>query len=865
VAAHALPKDSLILRSGISGFLVAILVGSLVGFGVNLFPSNTADASTSSAQTVSASEYDPAVNNAPMPDLAVTVSQTADLTSQGITISWTGAEGPTVRPQSGTGGENFLQIAQCWGEDPNWPGHPDRTTCQYGGFETAASGRENNLSSMVNVHANDLAYTSPAQGFAITPRTSIPFISSTGVEVSDIALNPTTNRLQQFYCKDNNNAPVFSQSSCGNTFINVNSNQFFTKYTTNEIPWVPSSLDGTGSVKFEIQTILESPGLGCGAPKTINGTVSGQPCWLVVIPRGTNDVGEPYVTKSGLFWDAWEHHIAFKLDFKPVGVRCQIGAAEKQVSGSELMTQAVAQWQPELCLGSTGATFVVSTGDESSALTAAAGTKASPLALTSRPSEKTNDPLVYAPVAISSVALTFSVDRQIDPEKNVPSDIQAKNGLAFESVNLTPRLVAKLLTNSYIQSLPFGAPLTQVGYVSEANPGHNATNLTQDPEFLEINDPEWRYMKLNGPALGDLLIPQGRSDLAYQLWAYVLGDDKAKAFLAGEPDEWGMVVNSWYSTESSVNPSGTGMSVPRTNFPKADPIEKPNSYNPTTLQGTGTLNLVQYRPYVHDLQEGALQVLRGDGKVLGSWDTAKVPAAWGKSGRSFLGTRQVMAVTTAAASAKFQNINAKLLNPAGQFVAPTTESMSAAVSAMTPTSNPAVYGFDVTSAQAKSATTAYPLTMPIYAALNPQQSDANLREIYASFIRYAAKEGQTPGTDIGQLPEGYAPLPESWVNQALQAASAIQSGVKPAVPVNLGNIPQGTYSTSTVSQAAPGVSAPATTVAASGTAAGALTSGETPKDPVVGPLAVAVPAGVLSGIAAAAAIPLINRRRLRLM
>ncbi|MDF9809688.1 hypothetical protein M2116_000632 [Aurantimicrobium minutum] len=860
MASHALIKDRMILRSGISGLVVALLVGSATGLVADLFQTTQAHASTSSAQTVSATTFDHDASNSPMPDLAVTVSQTADLGSQGVTINWTGAESPTLRPQSGTGGENFLQIAQCWKEDPNWPGHPDRTSCQYGGFETAAATRENFLSSMTHVNAQDTQFTAP--GFM--PMTSIPFISNTGVEVSDIAVNPATTLRQQYYCLDSSNRPVFIQGNCPTGSINVNSNQFFTKYTTNEIPWVPSSSDGSGSVKFEMQTVLESPGLGCGAPVTSNGTTTGQSCWLVIIPRGTSDIGESYVTKSGLFWDAWKHHVAFKLDFKPVGVRCQIGSSEKQISGSELMSQAVAQWQPELCLGSTGATFVVSTGDESAALTSASGSTASPLAMTSRPSGKTNDPLVYAPIAISSIALTFSIDRQIDENQTVPSQVRAQNGLPFDNLKLTPRLVAKLLTNSYIQSLPFGASLTQVGYVDEAHPGHNATNLTHDPEFLAINDPEWQYMKLNGPALGDFLIPQGRSDLAYQLWAYVMSDSKAAAFMAGQPDDWGMVVNSWYSTDATVNGSGTAMTLPRSNFPKADPIEKPSTYNATTLQGTGALNLVQFRPYVHDLQESALQVLRGDGKALGGWDTTKIPAAWGKSGRSFLGTRQVMSVTTAPASARYQNVNAQLLNPAGEYVSPTTESMSAAVAAMTPTSNAAVYGFDFTSSPAKAATTAYPLTMPVYAALNPKQSDAKLREIYAAFIRYAASEGQTPGTDIGQLPEGYAPLPASWVNQSLQAASAIQSGVLPATPINLGSIPQGSYSSGTTSVSAPGVIAPETTVAASGAVAGALTSGETPEDPSVGPLSVAVPAGVLSGCAVAFTIPMISRRRLRL-
>jgi hypothetical protein len=861
MAAHAAPRRSMIFLSGIRALVVAILVGSSVGLAASIIPTFAANATDSTAQTVTARDYDPAIETAPMPDLAVTVSQTANLVSQGVTVSWTGGESPSLRPQAGTGGENFLQIAQCWGGEDR----PDRTTCQYGAFETAAAYRENSLGSMTYVNEQDLPYTAPGRNEFDSPFTSIPFISNTGVEVSDVALNSATNKLQHYFCLDAEQKPVFVQSSCGNTVINVNSNEFFQKYTTNEIPWAPSARDGSGSVKFEMQTVMESPGLGCGKPQTDGGTTTGQSCWLVVIPRGTNDVGESFVTKSGLFWDSWQHNLAFKLDFKPVGVRCEIGSSEKQISGSELMTQAVAQWQPELCLGSAGATFVVSTGDESGSLTSAAGVRASPLAMTSRPYDNANDPLVYAPIAISSAALTFSIDRQIDPDRTIPDDVLARDGLAFDSIKLTPRLVAKLLTYSYLQSLPFGAPLTQVGYIDEQNPGNNATNLTNDPEFLAINDAEWQSMKLNGAALGDLLVPQGRSDLAYQLWSYVVGDEKGRSFLAGVPDENGMVVNSWFSTNASLNPKETGMAVPRTNFPKADPIEKPDNYDPETQLGYGSLSLTQYRPYISDFQSGALKVLRGEGMTLGPWEISNidsVPSKWGKSSRSFLGTRQVMAVTTAGAASRFQNVTAQLLNPAGEFVAPSTAGMNAAVAAMTPTSNSAVYGFDFTSPQAQAAPTAYPLTMPIYAALNPLQSDAGLREIYAGFIRYAAQDGQTPGTGIGQLPEGYASLPAAWVNQSLQAASAIQSGIKPAAPVNLGNVGKGTYLVATV--AVPAATTAATNVAATGNVAGALSTAETPADPIVGPLTVAIPAGLLSGLATALAVPFISRRRLRL-
>ena len=95
---------------------------------------------------------------------------------------------------------------------------------------------------------------------------------------------------------------------------------------------------------------------------------------------------------------------------------------------------------------------------------------------------------------------------------------------------------------------------------------------------------------------------------------------------------------------------------------------------------------------------------------------------------------------------------------------------------MTPTAaQPKVMAYDQTGTPAKAAPTAYPLTMPVYAALNPQQTDADLRAVYANLIRYAARDGQSPGTDLGELPPGYAPLPQPWVDQALAAADAIET------------------------------------------------------------------------------------------
>src|SRR5262249_57380192 len=68
------------------------------------------------------------------PNLKVTVSQTTNLINQTVVVSWTGGA-PTL-PDTGNFGVNYLQIMQCWGDDP---AGPDRTQCQYGGSYSQVS------------------------------------------------------------------------------------------------------------------------------------------------------------------------------------------------------------------------------------------------------------------------------------------------------------------------------------------------------------------------------------------------------------------------------------------------------------------------------------------------------------------------------------------------------------------------------------------------------------------------------------------------------------------------------------------------------------------------------------------------------
>lgn len=815
-------------RTLVTGGLVVALAMAGAVFAM---PAIAAD--DSSKVTVAASAYDSDAEHSPFPDLKVTVSQTKDLQPQGIQVSWTGGSDSVV-PNSGSGGQDFVQIVQCWGDDPDHPGRPDRTTCQYGGFGTPGATRDS-FRSEGSVAAADTKYTRPGTGFATPTYTSIPFRSATGVTVASVVDNKKTD-------------------------VDVNTNQFFTRLTTNEVSWAGSSADGTGSAKFEVQTAAQSPGLGCGATVTgTDGVVTGAPCWLVIIPRGKRDAGEQSIINSGLFWDAWKHHVAVRLDFKPIGVRCAIGAAERQLAGSELASIAVNSWQPTLCGAAKGAAYTLINLPEADALASANGTATQPLALTSRPlGDGQKDVMSYAPIALTGLAITFAIDHAPSAGPDVPPEETKKARLPFTSMNLTPRLIAKLLTNSYIDSLPAYANKTHIGYKSLAEPGPNARNLTTDPDFLAVNEPEWKYEALTSPSIGDLLLPQGRSDAAWALWSYVFADKDAADFLAGKADPWGMKVNPWSATDATLNLSGTALQLPRDNFPKADPVEQA-----AIPGGAGPVNLVTWRPYTNDLDTSAYLTLRGDGQILGAWDLTATPPKYGKESRKLVGLQSVLGVSDTASAGKYQVVTASLLNPAGRFVAPAAGSLSAAAQAMTPDiAQSQVVSFIPGSTAAKAAPDAYPLAMPVYAATNPAQKDASLRGDYAAFIKYAVTDGQVPGTGFGELPVGYAPIPSAWKTQALAAAAAIASGSVALPTSSVGGATRTTTSSSSSSigdtSAAP---QPSPTPTASGEIAGALAGSETPADPNSGLIGAVVPLVIVAIIIAAIAAPMISRRR----
>ncbi|MFJ6652768.1 hypothetical protein ACIQLJ_08235 [Microbacterium sp. NPDC091313] len=828
------------LLSGVAGALVGGLVFATLSIGASTALSATAAAAADdTATTVTARGYDADWESSPFPDLSVTVSQTKGLVAQGVEISWTGGEESTP-PTQQSGGQNFLQFAQCWGDDPQHPGQPDRTTCQYGAFLTPGATRDGYRADG-SIADQDAGETVPASGPLDPAYTAIPFRAASGESVDAV--------------QDGKKVPG----------VDVNTNAFFTQYTSNEVPWAGTGADGTGSTKFEIQTVVQSRGLGCGARTSDDSAAtSGKSCWLVAIPRGTADRGEASNVSSGLFWDNWKHHLAIKLDFRPVGLNCAIGAAERQIVGSELASGAVASWQPTLCSAEGGSIYTLLTGSESDAVVAAnAAADGAPMALTSLPlAGEGEDRLVYAPIGLTSITVSFAIDRFPKQDGSVPDDALARARLPLTDMKLTPRLIAKLLTSSYLDALPYAADRSHLG--------ENPRNLLFDPDFLAINDPEWAQQAIAGVGVSDMLVPQGRSDVAELLWRYVMADADARAFLAGTPDAWGMVVNPYANTDAQKNPTETGFALPRDNFPKPDPVEVP-----AVAGGAAAINSVTWRPYTNDLDSAAYSTLRGDGQVLSAWDPLGNPPRYTRTPRNLPGTQAVISLSDGAAAEKYQLVTASLRNPAGEFVAPTNDALLAAAAAMTASADqPQVRSFDAASPEAARASAAYPLAVPVYAAASPYLTDAATRRSYASFMRYAAGAGQQPGVASGQLPAGYAPLPEGWRIQARAAATALENGLtaSSATPAPQTDAPAPVAGgSSTVASGGSAAAAPAAAAGASGgvnptadgAVAGALAGAKTAADPDTGGLPAALPISLIAALAAAGVaffIPRLPRR-----
>lgn len=738
--------------------------------------------------------------------LAITVNQTRNLTNQAVSITWTGGTPTLTGP--GRFAAHFLQVMQCWGDDdgtvPENPGPPPEQ-CVQGAVAGTFGGVPGGIF---------------PGGLALTR-----VISQQGWENYDPSIGVrdarTADVWRPFHAVDGTSTGQHVDSTFlpflvgGNYWLNP----WFGIATTNEIAGAVTGPDGRGSELFEVHTGVESSGLGCGqrVQPVEGGELKIPKCWIVVVPRGApsdENLGTPFADRADQFGvftspvspEAWQHRIAVPVEFNPVDTPCSIGDVERRIVGNELLLPAVGRWQPALCAGGELPPYsYATTGDTSARQQLAFAAPGAPgLVVVSRPLppplRDPDTPVVYAPLSASGVAIGFNVER--NPHFNAPEAAHLLAGVRVAELNLTPRLVAKLLTQSYTQQLAI-VRLPEYEWLA-GNPQHPRL----DPDFLQFN-PEFADLQIfESRTFSGLQLPAGNSDAARQVWEWVLADPEARAWLDGEPDPWGMQANPMYATRAEKNPTGVAFADPvPDSFPKSDPY----CYQPSA-SGSGVvppaLCGTDWMPYTRGFGESAAITRRAfDGARITENPFAQAPSeAWSRGIPQFAGRRSVLAVTDTASAAQY-GVQVARLSRAGDnrpdrtFIAPDAAGLAAGVASMVPGDESQVLEPSPTSV----APGAYPLTTLTYAAAAPTTLDDTARQEYAAFVEYAAGPGQVPGFEPGRLPNGYVPLPEELRMQAFAAATLIRELRELPPP------PQTTATTTTTSTTiAPASPAPAT-------------------------------------------------------
>ncbi len=718
-------------------------------------------------------------------NLAVTVNQTKKLTNQAASITWTGGE-PTV---SGPGrfGSRYMQIMQCWGDDdgtvPDNPGPPPEQCEQgavagtYGGLPIGVYPGGFSLSRVIS--RSGWSNFDPAVGSleASTTNVWLPFRSVNGTVV-DIQTDP------------NFNPAVVG----GNFWLNP----YYNLITTNEIAGSATGPDGKGADLFQVLTGVQSSGLGCGQrvqPVAGGGTKVPQ-CWLVVVPRGApvdENVGTPFETNADQYGVAtspvsplaWKNRIALPIEFNPIDSPCSLANEERRIAGSELALPAVASWQPLLCAGAHLPPYSYAPVSDSSARQqlSSAATGSPGMVVVSRPLSPSilnpKNPVVYSPLSASGLVIGFNIER--NPRTDAPAEEKNLAGVRVADLNLTPRLVAKLMTQSYQQQVTIQrAPAYDW---LAANPAH----LGLDPDFLQFNREFQQLQIADSRTFSGLQLPAGNSDAAQQLWEWLLADPEASAWLNGEPDQWGMKVNPVYSTNGAANPTGHAFADPIPNaFPKADPYcyQAPargnaNAIVPPPLCGT------DWMPYSRGFADAARvsRVAFDGAKIVDNTFALSSSEVWTRDLPQFLGRRSMLSLTDTPSAAQF-GLQVARLSRAGDnsatrtFIAPDMAGLTAGVASMAAGAVATVLE-PLPTADAPSA---YPLTMLTYAAIAPLALDAKARSDYAAFLQYASGPGQVPGLELGQLPNGYAPLSDSLKATAAATANDVRTMVAPLDP-----------------------------------------------------------------------------------
>ena len=626
--------------------------------------------------------------------------------------------------------------------------------------------------------------------------------------------------------------------SCAATPNEVNLSGTVGDLPANET-YAATNLNGQGSANFDVWTSEENPDLGCS---------DSVPCALVAVPvmgiscdpAGTGmpaadqpaagaqeeqaaaeceDTGffapgstanaeseqNAELSVSGWLWWAasnWRNRFVVPLTFAPPGNICSVVNQNNhlvQIYGSELVDQAMLQWQPHFCESKNLFTLQYAGISEPEAADSLQQAEIEAALVSNQPSGGYSVPVVHAPVAATGFAISFVIDNA----EHQP----------VTTLRLDPRLLAKLLTESYPGILVNEEDPEDEHICSAADPASNhlsdnlCTNpldITDDPEFKALNPgiPE----TVQSEAASSLLALSSQSDVMWALTSYINDNPAARAWLDGDPDPWGMTVNSAYK----------GISLPVSLWPLNSTYE-PQSW----ISGTQVQNFCyQKSPSpllpliaapIADLPDIAQDIefyLAQSDTACPSFDPTE-PETWVLSplGPQGVGFRFMIGVTTLADARRYDLNTASLLTytkPGTQdaftsasgmtFVAPTNAALDSAASLFTPEPSQYDWTFPYSDYQQDSTASeqAYPGTMLVYADVPTKGLPAADASDYANFIRFAATTGQVPGGGIGQLAAGYLPMTSA---DHLGAEAAYAESAATAIAAQKGAIPSLTPAT----------------------------------------------------------------------
>jgi hypothetical protein len=685
--------------------------------------------------------------------VTVSVNHTENLRSrERVRISWSGAQPSAARASNPYGENGLLQeypvvIMECRGlDDPRLP-----TSAQLSP-DTCWSGSVAERSQVLR-SASEASWT---HDLYATPEQKVPM---TGIDPWPDATTCPTAGTPGFF----DHLTPF-RSVKGKVYPACTSSQMPPEaavgaaFLPNELAAF-TDVHGQGSVQFEVRTDVENESLGCSHTVAcsivvipINGLSCDQPSTPSSVadlacrkggqfPPGSSNFANQGVDQAvspALWWSPsnWRNRFSVPLTFGLPPSTCDVLDPRSPTGfyGSELLAEAALQWAPAYCLRQDRFKFQMNVMSDIAGWNLMESGGGAAAEVSSPHARTTSDPVGFAPTALTGFGIGYVIDK---PD----------NKGEYTRLRLDPRLLAKLLTQSYL-----GSDLGR-GHLGI---GGNPLSIVSDPEFQHLNP---HLTTIDSEAAATLLSLSISSDVIEQLTEYIAQDKAAMAFIDGKPDPWGMKVNPFYR----------GLHLPRAEWPLLD------TYVPKTQN-----ECRQKHPAVYFNQLAApVSTLDTIAEaLLDAWPEVQTRCDFDLSTHLYklgridpqpYGARFMLGVVSLGDAARYGLRSAALETTPGHYVAPTRAGLTKAVS-VGRQSQP--YGpFQMQMPDLLEARTAYPGTMVVYTAARLSHLDRADAAKVSQFIKVSTTQGQVPGSGNGQLPEGFVPIRDSGVTEKLYVSA----------------------------------------------------------------------------------------------